>query len=280
MTETLTTSLNPHGYTSTDISTNIPLRGVGAAYADRAIQALLKSLRRHDTATDYAPDELYNSNSEGNIRKLWVPIPWYSAEIGRFLLWEITIIIYGGKLDSGIKDALRKEAAILRFPDHRHLHASTTFIFCKSTGETRASFGAKQCYLIPQGVKAGYIFYKLLANGIETFVERITEKLPRIFSTTQRIIELDRDFIAELRALQAEELAKVNDKLGRLTPMKIDNIIPRSLILETRRRSFNPSRKAYDKRLQRIEEKHLAKAIETSEKASESAILAVHGGSG
>jgi len=206
-----------------DIHKDISI-GCGGSYADEVIRALIKTLKEHEGATDYRPSEVYASNENGTIQKLFIPIPWYSPEIGGFLLREV-VLIHTEKLDPETKDRLRKEAMKVRYPDSRRLHeSSSTFIFCTRKGETRSTKGLMPCFTILKGPKAGYAFYKLLANSLERFVDGIEEGLPRIFRSTEKVIKMDRALVSRLRELQKEELVKLN-LVGRTTRQNIKNLM-------------------------------------------------------
>ena len=196
------------------------LRGEGDSYfnqvfehVNRAQGVLVRTWREHDNVTDYTADDLYSGNDDGTIRKLRFPVPWFSKEIGDFVLRETTVIVYYEKLTKEVKHELLIEADSFRYPDSRRLHDSeTVLIFCRRKGKTRSSHnGMRSIYIIEYGHNMGFLFYKFLIRGWETLVDSIVESLGnRMFRSTQKVAILDNEFINELRNLRKKEVDRLN----------------------------------------------------------------------
>jgi hypothetical protein len=174
-----------------------------------AIGALVRVWREYNTVASYSVNDLFAHNEDGSIYKLWILVPWW-GEVG-FQLREVTVILYPKILTKKVKHNLRKAAAKLNYPDRRRIHSTTTIILCRQKRETRPSPGSG-VFIIEHNKEEGYRFFKWLAVSLENLVEGIVAGLgPNIFRSTQRVVEFDQLFIAELRDLENKEIEKLNE---------------------------------------------------------------------
>jgi hypothetical protein len=174
-----------------------------------AIGALVRVWREYNTVPYYTENDLYSYSADESIYKLWILVPWY-GEVG-FQLREVTIILYPKILTKKVKHSLLTAAAKLNYPDRRRIHSTTTIILCRQKRETRPSPGSG-VFIIEHSRDEGYRFFKWLAVSLENLVEGIVAGLgPNIFRSTQRVVEFDQLFIAELRDLENKEIEKLNE---------------------------------------------------------------------
>lgn len=181
---------------------------------DDIISSLTKTMlgfwKQHTDITGYEIEDLIKTSADGNMTKLWIPLPWWNNESGAFNVMEIAFC-KTKYLDQTTKHKYLNALKDIRFMDMQRISSWNTFIFYVEKEKIKASFKkGSYTYLIRNDTVALHHVLRFIMNGLES-VELSVKKAKWRKMRADEMLGLLRDFIDQMEALNKEEIHKLNN---------------------------------------------------------------------
>ncbi len=162
-------------------------------FLNQILQWHINTVKKLDADLAFSPGELYQTNQEGTILKLWVPLPWW-VEGNKFKVNEYIFIVVP-ELTKEIKQQKLQEAKELQFSYPELINATNVFyIHLSRKGRIRRRFSSLFYEFF---ISAKHLFTAglyLVANGLQKLHRAITERALFLKTTAEKVANVLQGF--------------------------------------------------------------------------------------
>ncbi|WP_457556342.1 hypothetical protein [Candidatus Pyrohabitans sp.] len=171
--------------------------------------------KKKEDVTGYRSSELYQTNDDGTIVKLWIPLPWWDSDGGYFRVTELCFI-HAPNLTQDVKTIKLEAAAELQFFAPDRIDTCNVFFIYQTRSGVRASFANDiYIYLIRENEHALRHILRLMFKAISS-VHVSVKKARFIKPVTLNLLEASEEFISLLEKHRKGEIRKINQCRGFL----------------------------------------------------------------
>ena len=166
--------------------------------------------RDHKDLTGYNANDLYDSNSDGSITKLWIPLPWWDGKNGYYKVLEVCFI-YVDNLIPDVKKSKLKEAKDLEFFDPKRVNSWNILFVCNNRAKVRSQFYEMgYVYIIKNDEHALRHVFHFVINAL-TAVNESIENAAFILKGPAEVLHASKEFIRVLDNARRRDIQLLNE---------------------------------------------------------------------